>query len=65
MLHASCPVIVSTWNSVPPTTFLGTKPYNIRRVVSKSGHFTHDMTFFTTTCVKNVLVRTGRGRGET
>ena len=45
MLHASCPVIVSTWNSVPLKSFLGTKPYNIRRVVSKSGHFTHDMTF--------------------
>ena len=46
MLHASCPVIVSTWNSVPLKSFLGTKPYNIRCVVSKSGHFTHDMTFF-------------------
>lgn len=26
--------------------FPGTKPYNIRRVVSESGNFTHDITFF-------------------
>ena len=39
-------------------TFSAHVAFKFRHVVSKSGHFTHDMAFFSMPCVKNVLMLT-------
>ena len=49
---------MSSVSLVRAKTFSAHVAFKFRHVVSKSGHFTHDMAFCSTTCVENVLMRT-------